>query len=93
MISLEESAGSFLGGIADITVSKDPKTNKTHVSSAKLIPTVTVYEEDYATSESSPSQNAPKRQLKSTASFRRTKVSLSVIFRIITIRTLPIYLN
>lgn len=48
IISLEESADSFLGGIADITVSKDPKTNKTHVSSAKLIPTVTVYEEDYA---------------------------------------------
>lgn len=48
VISLEESVNSFLGGIADITVSKDPKTNKTHVSSAKLIPTVTVYEEDYA---------------------------------------------
>ena len=48
VISLEESVDSFLGGIADITVSKDPKTNKTHVSSAKLIPTVTVYEEAYA---------------------------------------------
>lgn len=48
VISLEESADSFLGGIADVTVSKDPKTNKTTVSSAKLIPTVTVYDEDYA---------------------------------------------
>lgn len=48
VISLEESADSFLGGIADVTVTKDSKTNKVSVSSAKLIPTVTVYEEDYA---------------------------------------------
>ncbi len=48
VISLEDSADSFLGGIADVTVTKDPKSNKTVVSSAKLIPTVTVYEEDYA---------------------------------------------
>lgn len=48
IISLEENADSFLGGIADITVIKDSKTNKTSISSAKLIPTVTVYEEDYA---------------------------------------------
>lgn len=48
ILSLEESADSFLGGIADITVSKDEKTGKASVSSAKLIPTVTVYDEDYA---------------------------------------------
>lgn len=48
VISLEESADSFLGGIADITVTKDAKNNKSTVTSAKLIPTVTVYDEDYA---------------------------------------------
>lgn len=48
VISLEDSADSFLGGIADITLTKDPNTNTATVSSAKLIPTVTVYDEDYA---------------------------------------------
>ncbi|HCT17379.1 MAG TPA: hypothetical protein DIW36_08415, partial [Ruminococcaceae bacterium] len=48
VISLEDSADSFLGGIADVTVTKDSKTNQTTVNAAKLIPTVTVYEEDYS---------------------------------------------
>lgn len=48
VISLEESADSFLGGIADVTVSKDAKTGAATVSSARLIPTVTVYGEDYS---------------------------------------------
>lgn len=48
VISLEESADSFLGGIADITLTKDSKNSKTSITSAKLIPTVTVYENDYA---------------------------------------------
>ncbi len=48
VISLEDSADSFLGGVADVTVTKDTKTNQTTVNAAKLIPTVTVYEEDYS---------------------------------------------
>ena len=47
VISLEESAKSLLGGIADITVTKDSKTGQTSITAAKLIPTVTVYGEDY----------------------------------------------
>lgn len=48
VISLEDTAESLLGGIADITVTKDQKTNQVTIGSAKLIPTVTVYEEDYS---------------------------------------------
>ena len=47
VISLEESAKSLLGGIADITLTKDAKTGQTSITAAKLIPTVTVYGEDY----------------------------------------------
>lgn len=48
IISLEDTADSLLGGIADITVTKNPQTGVTTVTSAKMIPTVTVYSEDYA---------------------------------------------
>lgn len=47
LISLEDTADSLLGGIADITVTKNSETGVTTVTSAKLIPTVTVYSEDY----------------------------------------------
>lgn len=48
VISLEESADSLLSGIADVTITKDPKAGTVTVSSAKMIPIVTVYETEYS---------------------------------------------
>lgn len=48
LISLQENAESMLSGIVDISVSKNFSTGIASVTSAKLIPTVTVYDEDYA---------------------------------------------
>lgn len=47
LISAADTADELLGGIADITVTKD-SAGKTTVTSAKLIPTVTQYSTDYA---------------------------------------------
>lgn len=47
LISLQETAESMLSGIVDITVSKDFTSGKTSIISAKIIPTVTVYDKDY----------------------------------------------
>lgn len=47
LISATDTADELLGGIADITVTKD-SAGKTTVTSAKLIPTVTQYSTDYA---------------------------------------------
>jgi poly-gamma-glutamate capsule biosynthesis protein CapA/YwtB (metallophosphatase superfamily) len=46
-ISCQSKVNNLLGGIADVTVSKDLDTNKTSVSSAKLIPTITQYTSSY----------------------------------------------
>lgn len=47
LISAADTADELLGGIADITVTKD-SAGKTTVTSAKLIPIVTQYSTDYA---------------------------------------------
>lgn len=47
LISAADTADELLGGIADITVTKD-SAGKTTVTSAKLIPTITQYSTDYA---------------------------------------------
>ncbi len=47
LISAADTADELLGGIADITVTKD-SAGKTTVTSAKLIPIITQYSTDYA---------------------------------------------
>lgn len=48
LISCQSGRENLLGGIADITVEKDLATKEVTIKSAKLIPTVTHYEEDYS---------------------------------------------
>lgn len=47
VISLQENAESMLSGILDISVSKNFTTGAASITSAKFIPTVTVYDADY----------------------------------------------
>lgn len=47
VISLQETAESMLSGIVDISVSKNFTTGAASITSAKFIPTVTVYGTDY----------------------------------------------
>lgn len=46
-ISCQQYINQILGGIADVNVKKDYSTGKTTIESAKLIPTVTMYNSGY----------------------------------------------
>ena len=46
-ISCQDSVDNLLGGIADVTVTKNQDTGETVISSAKLIPTITQYSSEY----------------------------------------------
>lgn len=47
-ISCQNKKNNMLGGIADITVTKDLSSGKTHVESVSLIPTITHYENSFS---------------------------------------------
>lgn len=47
-ISCQNKKNNLLGGIADITITKDFSTGKTNIESAQLIPTITHYENSFS---------------------------------------------
>lgn len=48
IISCQNKKNNMLGGIADVTVTKDLGTGKTRIESAKLIPTITHYGSNFS---------------------------------------------